>query len=295
MLSHFYKYTDIETAEAILTNQTFRYSSPIKFNDPFDIQKELLLNFNLNDFPKATMDMIEHYVKNNEPIPNTEDGFGKAILLLRKKTKLHGYKKKELEAITYPLLGHLVGEIQHAIEGINQLWKVSLQESRVFCVTENKDNLLMWAHYAKDHTGAVFKLASLVEEDSALSAAKKVTYENKPVQFYSIDDLIKWTIFDIKPDISQLSYALVAHQKSKHWSYENEWRVVDMCQYKNKTELYVDHKFIPKQIESIYFGCKAEPAKVKKISSMAKAINPYINIYQSRERPLEYALDFEKI
>ena len=35
-------------------------------------------------------------------------------------------------------------------------WKDFLPRLRVFSVTEEKDNLLMWAHYAKDHTGVVF-------------------------------------------------------------------------------------------------------------------------------------------
>ena len=295
MLEYFYKYTDIETAEAILTSQSFRYSSPLKFNDPFDIQHELLPSFDLSDFPVATMSIIEMYVKNDLPIPNAEDGFGKAILILREGAKTQGYKKEKIEAITYPLLGHLMGEINHAIEGLNKSWKISMRESRVFCVTENNDNLLMWAHYAKDHTGVVFQLATLTEEDNILSAARKVNYEKKPIGFYSLDDLIKWTLFDIEPDFSKLLYTSYAHQKSKHWEYESEWRVVDMCQYKNKSKLHVDYKFVPHQLANIFFGCKADPKMIEHLSSLAKAINPLVGIYQSMKKPLEYALDFNKI
>lgn len=278
-----------------MASQSFRYSSPLMFNDPFDIQNELLPNFDLSELPAATMSVIEEYIKNDIPIPNTEDGFGEGILILREGTKSEGYKKDKIEEITYPLLGHIMDEIKHTIEGMNKLWKISLRESRVFCVTEDKDNLLMWSHYAKDHTGAVLKLATLVKEDNILSAAKKVNYEKKPIQYHSIEDLIKLILFGIDPDYSKLTYSSHSHQKSKHWSYENEWRVVDMCQYKNKTELYVDHKFVPKQLDSIFFGCKSDPGKINFLSSMAKSINPSVCIYQSIKKPLEYALDFKKI
>ena len=34
---YFYKYVSAKTAQAILTTRTLRWSSPILFNDPFDV------------------------------------------------------------------------------------------------------------------------------------------------------------------------------------------------------------------------------------------------------------------
>jgi hypothetical protein len=292
---YFYKYTDIETAEATLVNQSFRYSSPLKFNDPFDVQNNLRSSFDLEDFPAATMSVIESYVNNDFPIPNENNGFGKAIMMLREGTKHEGYKKSKIEAITVPLLGEVKGLIEKAIEELNHAWQTSMRESRVFCVTEDNDNLLMWAHYAKDHTGAVFQLDTLSEEDNILSAARKVDYKESPVKFLSLEDLIKWTLFEIEPDLSKLLYIKHAHQKSVHWKYENEWRVVDMCEYSNKTELYVDHIFTPKQLKKIFFGCKCDSDDIERLSSLAKSINPSVDLYKAKKKPLEYALEFDKI
>lgn len=295
LIKHLYKYTDIDTAEAILSNQSFRYSSPLKFNDPFDIQNELLTDFDKSEFLSATMSVIEKYVKNDLPIPNPDHGFGKGILKLREGAKSQGYKKEQIEKLTYPLLEYLMKEINHGIEELNKQWRISMRESRVFCVTEGNDNLLMWAHYAKDHTGLVLQLATLAEEDNILSAARKVQYEEKPVQFFPLQEIVKWILFGVKPDFTRIEYSLHAHQKSKHWDYENEWRVVDMQQYKNKTELYVDHKFVPKQLVNIFFGCKAAPKDIERLSLIAKKINPSVGIFQSRKKTLEYALDFKEI
>lgn len=295
LFKHFYKYTDIASAEATLVNQSFRYSSPLKFNDPFDIQNELRSSFNLEEFPAVIMSVIETYAKNDSPIPNSDDSFGKAIMMLREGTKREGYKKEKIEALICPLLGYLMSEIEHAINGLNKSWQASMRESRVFCVTEENDNLLMWAHYAKDHTGVVFQLETLAEEDNILSAARKVDYEEKPVGFFSIEDLVKWTLFEMEPDFSKLLYINHAHQKSVHWKYENEWRVVDMCEYPNKADLYVDHAFVPKQLQKIFFGCKANPDDIERLSSLAKLINPSVLIYKAKKKALEYALEFEKI
>jgi hypothetical protein len=292
---HFFKYTDIETAQAILENQSFRYSSPLSFNDPFDIQSYLIPEFDLDDFPREVMAVIEQYVTNDYEIPNPEYGFSEAILLIREKSKSQGYKKSEIEQITYPLLGYLLGEVKHLISQVNSQWKKSMLESRVFCVTEEKDNLLMWAHYAKDHTGAVFQLATLPEADTPLSVAKEVRYKDRPVQFYSLEELIKWTLFDIAPDYAKLQYSNHAYRKATAWGYENEWRVVDMCQHPNKTDLYVDHRFIPAQLQKIFFGCKACDTKISLLIDLAKGINPKVELYKARKHSFEYALDFEKI
>jgi hypothetical protein len=292
---YFFKYTDIQTAGAILETQRLRYSSPLSFNDPFDIQNEVTPNFNLNDFPEATMMVIEQYVKNDLPIPNPEYGFSKTILIMREKSKTQGYKKAEIEAITYPLLGYLLREVNYLISQNNSLWQKSMRDSRVFCVTENNDNLLMWAHYAKDHTGAVFQLATLPEADTPLSVARKVKYKEKPVQFHSLDELIMWTLFDIEPDPTKLQFSNHAYRKSKIWKYEEEWRVVDMCHYKNKNELYVDHKFIPQQLQKIFFGCKANSEDILRLRTLAESINPQVEFYKAKKLNLEYALKFEKI
>jgi hypothetical protein len=292
---YFFKYTDICTAEAILENRCFRYSSPLCFNDPFDIQNEITPDFDVNDFPEATMRIVEQYSKNDLPLPNPNYEFAKAILFIREKSKTQGYKKADIEAITYPVLGNLTREIQFFISQNNSHWQKSMREARVFCVTEKNDNLLMWAHYAKDHTGAVFQLATLPEQDTPLSVARKVKYEEKPVQFYSLDELIKWALFDVEPDPSKLLFTNHSYRKSKIWEYEQEWRVVDMCNYKNKCDLYVDHKFIPQQLQKIFFGCKADNNDILKIMALAKSINPQVQFYKAKKLQLEYALEFERI
>ena len=38
---YFYKYTDIEAATANIIHNSFRFSSPKTFNDPFDVQFDL--------------------------------------------------------------------------------------------------------------------------------------------------------------------------------------------------------------------------------------------------------------
>jgi hypothetical protein len=286
---------DANTAKLVLRNQTFRYSSPIKFNDPFDIQTELKPDYDLNEFPRILMDVIEALILNDIHLPNTETSFAKAILLFRDSVKKYGYNKSKVEKIVYPVLGFLLDETEFFISQINSYWQKSMRDSRVFCVTEDYDNLLMWAHYAKDHTGVVFQIATLPECDTPLSVSRKVEYEKYPLQFYTLRELVLWTLFEINPDLSQFQYSKHAYRKSELWSYEKEWRVLDMTYSPNKEEEFVDHKFLPKQLQKIYLGCKFDNNNLNDIITLSKSINPDVEILRGKKHYHNYELVFNNI
>lgn len=291
----FYKYADIVTVRAVLENQSFRYSSPLVFNDPFDVQTELMADYNLDELPKKAMAVIEEAVKSDYDVPNPNYGFSKGILLIREKAKIQGYKKAEIEQITIPLLELLLGQVKCLISNLNDYWNKLMQESRVFCVTEDKDNLLMWAHYAKYHTGAVFQIATLPERDTILSVARPVQYEDRPFRFYSMEELIKSILFDVDLDIEKILFFNHAHRKSKIWEYEKEWRVVNPCQYPNKNDLYVDLPFVPEQLQRLYFGCKACDKEIESLMELAKEINPKVKFYRAKKSKGAYVLTFVRI
>ena len=278
----FFKYMDVASAKLVLENQTFRYSSPIKFNDPFDIQHDLKPDYDLNEFPHVLMEEIERFVLSDSPIPNTDHPLTRVILRLREESKISGYRKSEVEKKASPLFDFLLSEIKENISLINSHWQESMRSSRVFCVTEDRDNLLMWAHYAKDHTGVVFQIATLAELDTPLSVAKKVKYKIEPIQYHTLTELVLWTLFGLEPDFSTIEFSSHAYRKSEIWSYENEWRVLDMCNYSNKQDEFVDHKFISKQLQKVILGCKFDDKNLNEVIGLAKKINPDVEILKAK-------------
>ena len=76
--------------------------------------------------------------------------------------------------------------IRSTQEAYRQHWRDKLLPGlRVFCVSEERDNLLMWAHYAQEHKGAVFEFWSLPEEDNPLSVAQPIEYVDSPPPFFT--------------------------------------------------------------------------------------------------------------
>jgi hypothetical protein len=55
---HFFKYTSATTAVKILESSAVRYSSPILFNDPFDVQSGLHFDFDIDLLPDKLLDRI---------------------------------------------------------------------------------------------------------------------------------------------------------------------------------------------------------------------------------------------
>jgi hypothetical protein len=49
----FFKYASTSTATVVLTNRTLRWSSPVLFNDPFDVPREVTFGFTPDDVFQA--------------------------------------------------------------------------------------------------------------------------------------------------------------------------------------------------------------------------------------------------
>ena len=88
----FFKYASHEAALAMLKSKTVRYSSPLLFNDPFDMQAGLNFDFDvdlLNEKLVARMEQLSRGPE--EPLVDKDDPWGQMILLMREKISTHGF------------------------------------------------------------------------------------------------------------------------------------------------------------------------------------------------------------
>ena len=290
----FFKYTSASTALKIFKNRSFRYSSPLRFNDPFDVQTEISFDFNIDELPQIVMAEIEKIVQSPHQYPIQEDNeWGEAILLLREKVQEHGYRKKEIESLFLPSLEFLKNIIVDLRVQYNRTWQSFVPRLRVFSVSTVKDEVLMWSHYAENHTGVVFKLAVLPELDNPLCVAGPVNYQNNPPIFFPIEDWID-DLVGIKEIDHEKLYWEFAYANSQKWRYEQEWRVWDLLP-EAENKLFSDYSFYPQEVNAIYFGCNTEKEIQKDITALAKEINEDVNFYQVEKVSDKYELKFNEI
>jgi Protein of unknown function (DUF2971) len=112
---------------------------------------------------------------------------------------------------------------------INSEIRNIMADTAILCLSETHDNLLMWSHYAKNHTGAVIKFLSLAEVDSPLICAQPVHYMARIPRrtFASLMEFSK-ALKEIVQSITLI--------KSEVWAYEKEWRII--ASLRNKTQSY---------------------------------------------------------
>jgi hypothetical protein len=119
----------------------------------------------------------------------------------------------------------------------------------ILSLSEVPINLLMWAHYAANHTGFVIEFddkhpwfwAKLAETDE-FRHLRKVSYLDKPPSPY----LTEWKGHD------------VFCSKLKMWEYEQEWRIIRPLQEAAKRigdEIYL-FEVPPESIRSVITGIK---------------------------------------
>ena len=289
---YFYKYVPMDTAHIILKNGTFRYSSPSTFNDPFDIQTELCFPFDIGELPNLTMEKMDAIIVGKEnPVIDPEDSFGKIISILRKEHAQGKYKAEHIKQLLTPQINYLTEIIENTRIEYNEHWKNQLKVVKVFCVTEHNESILMWSHYAKDHSGVCFKLKVLPEKDNQLCAAKKVVYYKKPPSFFNVEKWIDSILLNKTISFPNLyrKYPLV---KSDIWDYEDEWRV--WAPFEDNGENYMDFTIIKDEIEAIYFGVNADIQLTIDLIAIAKQ-RGITNYFQSFKRNEQYALKYIKI
>lgn len=287
----FFKYVSVSTALAVLERSAVRYSSPLIFNDPFDIQSGLHFPFDIDVLHEKVMQRMKELVTADQrPQVDEEDDWGKAIIIA-----WENRARRDLpEFFLRPLLQDLCDRIADYQSQCQHLWgSIFLPRLRVFSVSEDPDNVIMWSHYAQNHAGAVFAFKVLIEEDNALRAAEPVIYRNEPPVFFSEQEWIGF-ILGAKPLDPKPFFLEYAYVKSDHWAYEKEWWVWTL-EARVGQELFTDYELLPEELEAVYLGCKMEADQKAAITRLITQKYPGTQIFQARRPVEEYRLHFDQL
>ncbi len=222
---HFYKYCTSNTLEKILANQTVKWSSPSIFNDPFDIQTDLRFGFQLEDLEEPLLqEQVSIVWDDDEPKGDPEHPFFNSMLQARKNRLLRPDigSREEFEKYFRDVEFDKKG-IESELEAIKDFGKGLSKNLRVYCVSEHHDDILMWSHYAGDHSGAVIKHKVIPGKDYPICAAMPVQYREVMPVIAGVNDYLKHVTGQKELDFKQITIDFFT-TKSKDWSYEREWR-----------------------------------------------------------------------
>jgi hypothetical protein len=291
----FYKYTTANAAKLILSNGTFRYSCPLLFNDPFDCQAGLHLDFNKDTFVSMFLDRVEELVISDSPPTFASfNRYSEATLMMREKYPTHGFPKKRVLEKMGPIVQLIADKIIETHKAMRNNWEISFKRMRLFCFSELFDNILMWSHYSDYHRGVVLamKVAETAEEDDPLWIAQPVKYIKKSTPLFSQNHIDE--ILGIIPSKYKSLFDVYAYAKYDVWEYEREWRVFDLTDTPDENQ-YEDNRFNFNKIAAIYFGCRCDERDINEIASIVKSRKKDVRLFKAFKHDYDFKLEFKDL
>lgn len=280
----FYKYANYNTAINILGNLEVRWSSPLLFNDPFDTQVGIHLDFTSEEIGKMIFAEEEPSLANDNP-------YSSLIKQLRKER--HKLNPAKFTSKVIPEIIEDRNSYKKLLHDENLAFIQEVKRMRVFCVSEIHDNLLMWAHYAGQHTGVVLKLKCIPELDTALCAAREVKYRPKIPVLATKEEYIKKYTGQIKDINHGDVFEKLAVTKSEHWIYEGEWRCITFRPINEN--LYDVYTLYPEEIDAIYLGCRMDKQNRDNILKLLTGKLKHVKISMASRSRTQFCLDFDDI
>lgn len=136
--------------------------------------------------------------------------------------------------------GNLHRDYEIFMEGLKEFRNKDVKNFGVFSMSQIKDNILMWSHYADQHKGFCIEFNRLPNND--LGDFKKT----QPVNYYC--DYPEVDLLDSNGNIDRSIRKKMLFSKAKDWAYEKEWRLTYPEGDKKET--------LPAGISSIIFGLR---------------------------------------
>jgi hypothetical protein len=242
--------------EDLIANNRIYLSNTANFNDPWDC-RPCFDNSQIDD--PAYADRLVAYLYNaaRKQTPHISE-------------EVHRLRAVQLRASRDAMIA--------AIAQMSDMEAEIKKRYRVFCLTTQPDNILMWSHYASNHQGICIELSCV---NDVFSGAFKVRY------------MEKYPAFDITDNsLDRILLPLVT--KSDAWAYEDEYRLI--AQERKEAlapSLLTDNNYLalPKDaIRSVILGCLTPNDTKQRVEEVLSRNSSSIAVRQLQRVPNLYEL-----
>jgi hypothetical protein len=292
-----------------LKEDKFLLTKPTLFNDPYDSLLYINRQKIISELTKETeYDIVEKLQNDSQFKEQQIQLFGKYFVDIYahqepfKNTKEKEFYKKSSDKIYTKFVDKLIDESLKSMK----------QSSLVACLSEDFDSILMWSHYANNHTGFVlnydfksrYSIKTKIPGVNATEFADKklfpVQYSEERfdatyyVEFHFIDNYFKSIGLKLdKPFFDKLFYYKILLFKSTNWEYEKEWRIIKQTNIDyndKKSDIGFINDIRPKEI---LLGSKTSNENKNNLINIAEQKG--IPIYQMKLEPFEREYKLTKI
>jgi hypothetical protein len=175
-----------------------------------------------------------------------------------------------------PWIGELIAtgaDISYGQSICDDMEKMAQEEYGVLCLAERGDNILMWSHYANQHTGFCLEFQT---GNPLFSRARKVAYP--PSKERPCQDLAEY----LTVEKQRVPKELVT--KAEDWAREEEWRIVEV----GGAGMY---KFPPHALTAVILGCRMAQTNRERIKEWCRKREPRPLLCEAKEKEWQFGLN----
>ncbi len=270
----------------VLKNKAIRFSQPDAFNDPFEF-KPVINSVCSNDY-------FQNYVDENLDCITKEELSNMLPPHIRNLVSpelVKAFVKRYLQD-NHESLGNVLKALgTHASQIIP---KKSNELIGVLSLTEKKDNLLMWSHYADSHRGYCIGFDSTHSFFNRKRSEKDEFYHLRKVKYLqdrpskTMDEMDGIDMFLLKSDV---------------WEYEQEWRICSVLSDAN-TILESSHvppvclfNFPSEVVKEVIIGANASNEFIENIANLINQDPEFkhVKLKLSDVSSTQYGLEFNDL
>lgn len=283
--THFFKFMSRGTGRLVLKNGTLRWSTPGTLNDPYDMQFNLHFDVDRQSVISATLEKLwlSHY--GDDPVP-AGNQFGRLVNAFRgrfpqlsRETFDHEFGASASEALD---------AMERTLPEFNEAIQSEMATSKILCLSEVSDDMLLWAHYAEEHRGVAARFRSVEGLDSPYSEARAVQYVNGMPKL--LDDEF-WSDM-LSGRKSMDPHAIIKHlvyTKSSHWAYEREWRIYS-GDGRNRHAVHEDIPFHLLELDAVILGCRMPEVDRAEFTALCHNLYPHAEVLVATKAEHEFRL-----
>lgn len=142
----FFKYADQTAASAVLDSCSLRWSSPRVFNDPFDMQFDLFVDLDQKKIRRHTIGLLWKAFYSPEEL-DAGNPFGESIK--EYKSVFPRLSRDDFEREFSEPIHEMCRRVPLQVAELNREFQSFLRDTKLLCLSERCDSVLMWSHYAQ--------------------------------------------------------------------------------------------------------------------------------------------------
>jgi hypothetical protein len=287
-----FKYVTADTARTILENGTLRWSSPAMFNDPFDTQFDLHLEFDEATIIDLVLDEFWK-IFSGQKILEPANSLGHVLewFLARERgiTPDEIFRRHEHEI--RDTINESIARAKTLIPELHKQQRQLLSRAKILCLSEVHDNILMWSHYARNHRGTVLEFDSDERKGSRFKMAERVIYSKTMPRLVNEKQMVQFVSGQWRMNPYEIMHNEI-FVKADDWSYEKEWRI--WLPDRDADRDFIDIEFDREELVGIYFGSRMSEEDRMALDTLMKHF-PNASAYQARKSAREFSLQFDRI